>query len=463
MRSLGLMAILLLFVACKPVARGPVSDLEAVSDGNLTLGMVPVESSNGMQAYRLLVCRKSASYPKWMLEDNNRCRSALLDPVGNEVVFLHDELERDFATKYTGYGKGFVVPALIGVGATAALFGIGAKGLLFRGGEGGVIRWANRGIVQTVTRPVTDAWGKITSWPGFENKVFKGIVGAPASTGRLGQKGLSFFPNFLAVPLARFRLLQLESVTGKWAKVYQLDIQVVGAMKEQSNILDAAHNLHKLREEKSLLEGLKKADDKAAYLQSLQKNVDELGKDNFVKVTDGMKLPELPKKGTPEFDDITLADINPSEYFEKVGKMNQIKAREELIAKGASFDPSARITELTAKAGSDGAVPDNSIAKATRELRKLKSEREYTPFGVSYAALRDFAIKGAAGIALVTMTDLDKSVWGYAERQTSVHWSQVFSEGMQSENKVKDLPTLLSGFAEFFGHRVNPSALALGN
>ena len=122
MRSVGLMAILLLFVACKPVARGPVSDLEAVSDGNLTLGMVPVESSNGAQAYRLLICRKSASYPKWMLEDNNRCRPALLDDTGSEVVFIHDELERDFATKYTDYAKGFAVPVLVGVGATAAVF-----------------------------------------------------------------------------------------------------------------------------------------------------------------------------------------------------------------------------------------------------------------------------------------------------------------------------------------------------
>ena len=133
MRSVGLLAVLLLVMACKPISRGPGPDYDVSAIGNdtLTLGMVPVRNNSGVHAYRLLVCRKSASYPKWMLEDSNRCRPALLDQDSSEVVFLQDDLERDFATKYVGYAKGFILPALIGagavtIGASAARTGAGA-------------------------------------------------------------------------------------------------------------------------------------------------------------------------------------------------------------------------------------------------------------------------------------------------------------------------------------------------
>ena len=147
--------------------------------------------------------------------------------------------------------------------------------------------------------------------------------------------------------------------------------------------------------------------------------------------------------------------------------MKKINAHDEFIAKydaDDSFDFQKRIDQLDSTAsGAADAPPAGSIEETSKALFELKKNREYSQFGISYAGLRDLTIKGAAGVALVTMTDLDKSVFGYADRQTSMHWSQVFSEGMQSESEVKDLPTLLSGFADFFGHKVNPQALALGN
>ncbi len=469
MRSVGLMAILLLFVACKPVARGPVSDLEAVSDGNLTLGMVPVESSNGAQAYRLLICRKSASYPKWMLEDNNRCRPALLDDTGSEVVFIHDELERDFATKYTDYAKGFVVPVLIGVGVWAAVFGPGAtKGILpVGGGEGGLLKWGkkwvNRGWVHDrIAEPLGRKWGEFKSWEKFDNKVFNWITKAPASGLGLLQKGTAWaIPNWVIVPTARLRLLHHLNQTGKFAEgTYGVGISAQKAINEQIEIVKHANDLYGLKEVERLLKGMKKvkAGEEADHIAKLQKDLDKLldvKKDDAGEVLSSFK-------GSME-----KLDKNSLEYLESLPKLKRINAYEKVIADAGANEGfgfvEGQMTTLTKKAARKEDAPADSIQAASRALFDARATREYTMFGVSYEGFKNIAIKGAAGVALVTMTDLDKSVFGYADRQTSMHWSQVFSEGMQSDNTVKDLPALLTGFADFFGHRVNPQALALGN
>ena len=469
MRSVGLMAILLLFVACKPVARGPVSDLEAVSDGNLTLGMVPVESSNGAQAYRLLICRKSASYPKWMLEDNNRCRPALLDDTGSEVVFIHDELERDFATKYTDYAKGFAVPVLIGVGVWAAVFGPGAtKGILpVGGGEGGVLKWVNKGFVRKGTGFVGEQWGKVKSWGIFDNDVFRWITKAPASGFELLQKGSAWvIPSWVSVPTARLRLLHHLDQTGKFAQdTFRVGIRVEDAIAEQVGIVKHANELYGRKELERLLKGMKKieAGKETEHLQKLQNDLDKLL--DVKKNDDTGDVISSFKMDARKLNEDSLA------YLDNLPRLKRIEAYEKVIGDaGNQVDGKhnfgfveEQITTLSKKAARKDDAPAGSIQAASRVLFDAKAGRKYSPFGVSYEGFKDIAIKGAAGIALVTMTDLDKSVFGYEDRQTSMHWSQVFSEGMQGDNAVKDLPTLLSGFADFFGHRVNPQALALGN
>ena len=471
MRSVGLMAILLLFVACKPVARGPVSDLEAVTDGNLTLGMVAAEANNGAQAYRLLVCRKSASYPKWMLEDNNRCRPALLDSQGSEVVFIHDDLERDFANKYAGYAKGFAVPVLIGVGAWAAVFGTGAtKGLIpTKDGTGGILRWVNRGFVSKGTGFIGDQWGRVKTWAIFDNKVVNWVTKAPASTFGLFQKGAAYaIPNWVIVPTARLRLLHHLDQTGKFGQeAFRVGIRAEDAIAEQVKIVTNASNLHGLKEQERLLKGLKKVKDgeQAEHIKKLQGDLDKMH--DVKKNADG--------KVTSSFLGNMEKWINTSlvslDYFEGLPKLKRIEAYEKVIGDAGinqvdgkfNFDfADGQVTTLTAKAARKDDAPAGSIQAASRALFDSKAARKYTPFGVSYEGFKNLAIKGAAGIALVTMTDIDKSVWGYGDRQTSMHWSQVFSEGMQSDNQVKDLPALLKGFADFFGHMVNTQALALG-
>ena len=109
------------FVACKPLVRQHVSDLSAVSDASLTLGVVPIERGDGMHAYRMLLCKKAESYPSSMLADDSRCRVALLDHNGAEVAFLPNEFKRDFATKYKGYAKAAIASfAIVPVALAAA-------------------------------------------------------------------------------------------------------------------------------------------------------------------------------------------------------------------------------------------------------------------------------------------------------------------------------------------------------
>ena len=92
-------------LACKPLVRQRVSDLSAISDEYLTLGAVPITRSDGMHAYRMLLCKKSKSYTPSMFADDNICRTALLNREGAEVALMPNELKRDFGTKYKGYAK----------------------------------------------------------------------------------------------------------------------------------------------------------------------------------------------------------------------------------------------------------------------------------------------------------------------------------------------------------------------
>ena len=93
------------FMACKALVRQSVSDLTAISDENLTLGIVPITRSDGTHAYRMLLCKKAEVYPPSMLADENHCRAALHDRSGAEIAFLPNDFRRDFGTKYKGYAK----------------------------------------------------------------------------------------------------------------------------------------------------------------------------------------------------------------------------------------------------------------------------------------------------------------------------------------------------------------------
>lgn len=70
---------------------------------------------------------------------------------------------------------------------------------------------------------------------------------------------------------------------------------------------------------------------------------------------------------------------------------------------------------------------------------------------------------GVTGAAV--MAAIDKSIWGYGERQLGEHWSQIFNEKAEFGNAtpVKDLNAVLGKLASVFGFHVNKSALSLAD
>ena len=100
-----------LLLACKPLHRTGTRDdsgLRSVSDGRVTLGVVPVTGHSGLDGYALLLCKKnSLSYSTKIFTDDRYCRPALLTESGQQAVFIPDQMKghdgsinyRDMVTK----------------------------------------------------------------------------------------------------------------------------------------------------------------------------------------------------------------------------------------------------------------------------------------------------------------------------------------------------------------------------
>ena len=109
-----------LCAACKSTVRAPVSDLHAITDGRVTLGVVASENEEGLQVYRLLLCKRFSVYDAATFADRTKCLPAMLDGDGREVVIFHNSLRRSFAAKYGNYAKIVAGVALV----AGAVYGV---------------------------------------------------------------------------------------------------------------------------------------------------------------------------------------------------------------------------------------------------------------------------------------------------------------------------------------------------
>ncbi|MDE3269820.1 MAG: hypothetical protein OYH77_06015 [Pseudomonadota bacterium] len=88
-------AALLLVLACKPLHRsgdGQDSELQSITDGRMTLGVVPV-TGDVMDGYALLLCKNEHSYSAAKFTDDRYCRPALLTASGQQAVFIPDQMK----------------------------------------------------------------------------------------------------------------------------------------------------------------------------------------------------------------------------------------------------------------------------------------------------------------------------------------------------------------------------------
>lgn len=142
------------------------------------------------------------------------------------------------------------------------------------------------------------------------------------------------------------------------------------------------------------------------HIAKLQKDLDKLldvKKDDAGEVLSSFK-------GSME-----KLDKNSLEYLESLPKLKRINAYEKVIADAGANEGfgfvEGQMTTLTKKAARKEDAPADSIQAASRALFDARATREYTMFGVSYEGFKNIAIKGAAGVALVTMTDRSRPCW----------------------------------------------------
>ena len=108
-----------LLSACILHKKPEQSESYAITDGRLALGAVPSISDGGMQAYRLLLCKNTGSYNEQDFSDPTKCRAALIDSRGRDVVLQSEALLRPFGEKISGafnVATGMAGVTLIGVG-----------------------------------------------------------------------------------------------------------------------------------------------------------------------------------------------------------------------------------------------------------------------------------------------------------------------------------------------------------
>lgn len=439
--SAMLFSLSLLFTACKPAVRAPVAELFAVTDGQLTLGAVPIEKDDGAQAYRLLVCKKSMTYPKWMLEDTSRCRIALLTESGQEVAFLSDHMQRGFAAKYSGYAKqaALVIPTIVGVAVV---------------GNWLIRKPFMEGTVETVT----DAAGIVREKTGFvkefwdttKNKISRLIPDAFKNR-VLGPAGINYHRGrYSAAVLAHETALKVR----KPKKVVEA-LQISRA--EEGKILEAGENLRSAEKRKELLTNLQKLDEteRSEQIASMQKEAERLRGtfDNPIQwIWNHRNKLQGRIPAVFSSSDLSLQ----KEYLDGLSNYNDLDMLRGILDKsnkGSSFD--FLDNELKSV--------DEAIIKARDAYRAAKDAKNYALGGVKLSALKTGAVGGAAAGAVMLAT-IDTSIWGHGERQVSKYWSQIFHEKDSFGNaaSVGDLRGILNTLADTFGFVVNEQALALG-
>ena len=241
------------FIACKTLVRQSVSDISAISDSHLTLGIVPIQSDNGMQAYRMLLCKKSAAYPNSMLEDDSRCRVALYDRNATEVAFLPNTFRRDFGTKYKGYAKKATILTLAIVPFVMAGFNAGA--------------WRHVKKLNTMKIDLNES-GKMPTATFTDDLIQKGF----------GDDGYRYYENTYDVEVANMIRKVKQAGQAGFKKFDKVTTDLIAITEQYATTLTTAAQLKVLEDSRKLVDEIAgmSPDKKVARLAELEKEIKTL-------------------------------------------------------------------------------------------------------------------------------------------------------------------------------------------
>ena len=489
MFRISVMAMLLgfSFVACKPIARQPVSDFHAVTDGNLALGAVPVESDDGgeAQAYRLLVCKKSMTYPKWMLEDDSRCRSALLTENGDEVVLLPDHLQRDFAAKYEGYAKAAAIPVAVVLVASGGMMARGAWIDVAKkaGGVVGGLESGLRGAVGSAGKAIDETVKGGAYW--FDSHVpvkwvsQHGFVRTPIAKlwegiSWVAEQPYKIWANLakrvrgidLRVTTVTFDKQILKSTLKKGGKNARIEANDILMKSIEYNAITG--KLNRLKQVQRDIRNMN--DDKIQdYMTKAGNDADDFGK-KFIgnkgeikKHADGDKHKTLEKivgkekqPSAKEVDNVVALHSNFMHY-------RKYSYNQEIAAfKDQPAEEFRKYLDDTIKALEGDEA--GSVNSAKNAYFAAKGGRQYGLNGgdITTQKVNTAAMAGVLASVGILAT-MDQSIWGHGDRQVSKHWSQIFSDGnsFQDNTQATDLRGILNTLANDFDFVVNEKAFQL--
>ena len=440
--------ILLATASCKPLVRQAVSDISAISDTKLMLGTVPIERDDGTQAYRLLLCRKSDSYPSNIFTDNNRCRVALLDQDGAEVAFLPNELKRSFGAKYKGYAKGAAVSlAIVPIALAAGYAGAWRHARRVRKSTEELIK--NVQLKVKIADDLAADAGKIdNAWnfhrANWERRLhglleqFEKIDPQVDSSYVYKRVSEALDEVDYREPLALLK--EIENMKGVFRGHEQLsENEIIAIMSEYTDKLSelqmadgSASRLKRIIREREIADSEPVDVDFGELKAIVKRDADATMYHQRARVQEKLEYYYNPRKHKVFsmmhertrmlMDDLDTLKQGALDYLRKAEE-DWVKKQEKLVMEDA----------------------DTKLQEGNNRLLKTAT------------------VTGGAGLA--AMIALDKSIWGYADRQVSKHWSQVFveSEDFQDIAVVRDVRLFLSALAEELGYVVNERALQLAD
>ena len=431
--------------ACKALMRSPRSEIHAVSDAQLTLGLVPIQKDDSMHAYRMLVCKKAGAYPPQLLADDSHCRVALLDEDSTEVVFWPNDFKRDFAMKYKGYLKHAAI-------ATIAVVPLALVGRLAG-------RWK---ILKLVAKE--QGGGSLVLKDFADGKFSRKLIDRG-----IGNSGLMFYRRAWQV-----RGSEIFAKIEQSSDVDEIRAELK-AFGDLTSMFGSAAELKALGDSKRVLEELSTMPIdkvKARYDRLEEAIIDSNGSTRFSEEGSFTKNFFAHKKHYQEL--ITAANA--------AGKpLDEIKVLAQELQKAvAVYDEGLPLfEELSAQSNVLRGRNDSDVYRllaqinehfAKKQAELLANENDVLRLSVEQVNAASTAHRnasryalGGGGLGIGILSAIDKSIWGYADRQLSRHWHQIFvaNDDFAAAQPVLDIHVILQAVADEFGFVVNARALQL--